>query len=520
MRGNLKFQEDVERFFTHIEPDKKERTGWRLVPFVDIIKESPKYHASKLPRGVKVTINSWSAYWDYFQIDPKKGFGILKAWKNRGKPIRALQTAQPDENKAYQDTLCCQFVNERYRTNQKRANDINTMGLKLYIAYNNRDPAYFTSEQFKEFIFKPFNLNPDGSRKFQSVSQTRCVMDSILMALAGKHKELDLPLKNFRFVKGDVFDTTGLKNIGGKREDYLHQEPANEQLKAFVQNITELDTLVLHRIALEGGGRISASSNLMRKNIFPMEQKALFLEPKMKHRSKGYMVYKYFCKSTLEMLQDYIKDAGKTVSDFVFHRHENVDKNQNSFNNSFLEAGLRAGLWRWRHDTDPNAPSSLKFGSNDFKVYVEKSETLRDVLTGQPYHRLFYVTVGTLHGKEVKHKNYLYEGLKTSSHVVGKHTFVSLSGQHGFSLEDIGEQVGTDTGTLELYYRGGGSQKLQSMVGIVTQDFIPWKDWINGWIDELYRKQYKKLKAEGKITLSGDVLEKEAVQDIRFVEED
>jgi hypothetical protein len=77
MKGNLKFQADIERFFSHIELDKKERTGWRLVPFVDVIRES-KYHACQLPRNQKIEIKSWSAYADYFQIDPKKLFTLLK----------------------------------------------------------------------------------------------------------------------------------------------------------------------------------------------------------------------------------------------------------------------------------------------------------------------------------------------------------------------------------------------------------------------------------------------------------
>jgi len=520
MRGNLKFQEDMNRFFNHIELDPKERTGWRLIPFVDVIRES-KYHASKLPRNEKVQIKNWAAYWDYFQIDPKKGFELLKKWKKIGKPTRAVRTAEPDENKAYQDTLCYQFIKAKYRTNEKREPLVQSMGLKLYVAYGNRDPAYFTAEQFKDFVFKPYNLNPDGTRKFHAVSHIRCVIDSILAALTTTaYRDFELPLKNFRFVKGDVFDTTGLKNIGGKREDYLHQEPANEQLKAFVENVSELDTLVIHRVMLEGGGRISATSSLMRKNIFPMEQKALFFEPKMKHRSKGYQVYKYFCKSTMDMLQQYIIDAGLTTKDYIFKRHENIDKNIDSFNESFSNAGLRAKLWRWKHANDSDAPTTIKFGANDLKVHVDRGETFYDVVTGERYNRLYYITASSLKGKEVNLKNYLTEGLVTTSHVVGKHTFASLSGQHGFSLEDMSEQVGTDTGTLAQYYRGGGSQKLQSMMGIKTQDFVPWLEWVNGWVTDLYTRQYKKLKSDGRFTVGSDVLAREEQKTPTYVEVD
>jgi hypothetical protein len=521
MKGNLKFQADIDRFFSHIEVDSKERTGWKLIPFTDVIKPS-KYNASILPRNEKVLIKTWSAYWDYFQIDPKKGFELLKKWKNTGKPTRQLKSALPDELRGYEETLCYTFIETKYRTNEKRKNIINAMGQKLFSAGGNRDPAYFSAEQFKDFVFKPYNLNPDGTRKFAAVSSVRCVIDSVLAALTtSTYRDFDIPLKNFRFVKGDVFDTTGLKNIGGKREDYLHQEPANEQLKAFVENIPELDTLVLHRTQLEGGGRISAHHSLARKNIFPLEQKMLFFEDKMKKRSRGYQVYKYFCKSTMDMVQQYILDANLSGKDYVFQRHANSAKNIDSFNDSYSNAGLRAKLWRWVHHTDPNIPTVKKFGANEYKVFVDRKELLFDVVTGERYHRVFYETASSLKGKEVKLRNYLFEGLVTTSHVVGKHTFASLSGQHGFSLEDMSEQVGTDTGTLALYYRGGGSQKLQSMVGIKTQDFIPWLEWVNGWVNDLYVRQYKKLKAEGRFTVGRDVLAREEQQQTqRYIEGD
>ncbi len=48
--------------------------------------------------------------------------------------------------------------------------------------------------------------------------------------------------------------TTGKKNIGGKKEDYLQEK----ELEAYVDNINEIDTLVLYRLSLEGGGRISS----------------------------------------------------------------------------------------------------------------------------------------------------------------------------------------------------------------------------------------------------------------------
>ena len=111
-----------------------------------------------------------------------------------------------------------------------------------------RDPALFTLEDFQQAKTDPKFYDAQGTLKFAPVSQLRCIMQYAALQIA------DSPLnqRHFQFTDGDEWTTTGLKNIGGKKEDYLQEK----ELVAYVNSIDEIDTLVLHRLSLEGGGRI------------------------------------------------------------------------------------------------------------------------------------------------------------------------------------------------------------------------------------------------------------------------
>jgi hypothetical protein len=74
-----------------------------------------------------------------------------------------------------------------------------------------------------------------------------------------------------------------------------------------------------------------------------------------------------------------------------------------------------------------------------------------------------------------------------------KHTFVSLSSLHGFGLDDVGEQTGTDPSTLKKFYLGVGKKKLKGLIqGNV--DYVPWNEWVTKTLDPHWRTRYGQLK--------------------------
>ena len=159
--------------------------------------------------------------------------------------------------------------------------------------------------------------------------------------------ELDgSPMKTsyFKFAKGDEWDTTGKKNIGGKKDDYLFQE----QLKVYVEHINEIDTLVLHRLELEGGGRISSNTLMGKTNVDGRGYSCQMLtapvyactmyEPKVKKSKTGGKVTRYFSPLTIAFFQQYLKDENITGAWFK--------RSANSYAASLRIAGFRAGLWQ------------------------------------------------------------------------------------------------------------------------------------------------------------------------------
>ena len=81
-----------------------------------------------------------------------------------------------------------------------------------------------------------------------------------------------------------------------------------------------------------------------------------------------------------------------------------------------------------------------------------------------------------------------------------KHTFVSLAGLHGLSLDDCAEQCGTDPTTIRDFYHGTLGDKLRSVI-LGEKTFEPWKDWINRFVEPLYTKRYNELISQSKITV-------------------
>ena len=98
------------------------------------------------------------------------------------------------------------------------------------------------------------------------------------------------------------------------------------------------------------------------------------------------------------------------------------------------------------------------------------------------------------------HKQWVTEGKMTTSHTVGKHTFVSLAGLHGLSLDDCAEQCGTDPTTIRDFYHGTLGDKLRAVI-LGERTFVPWKDWVRDTIEPLYTKRYNELISKGKATV-------------------
>lgn len=89
-----------------------------------------------------------------------------------------------------------------------------------------------------------------------------------------------------------------------------------------------------------------------------------------------------------------------------------------------------------------------------------------------------------------------------------KHTFVSLAGLHGFSLDNCAEQCGTDPTTIRDFYHGTLGVGLQKVVTGV-QTFVPWRDWIRDFVNPLYTKRYNELMSKGKATVDMSVVARE-----------
>jgi len=226
------------------------------------------------------------------------------------------------------------------------------------------------------------------------------------------------------------FETKGLKRKPRKKTWYLSED----ELIRFIYGITEIDTLVFARIGFESGARFSSVIDVSTDKIAWEHNMILMYEPKVKQLEE-----RYFADSTMQFLRQYIRDFN--VVGRLFKWGKSKTTRYKVARNRLLKAGLNAGLYR---------------------ILGKKKDKV------------------------------IYEGKPTTTHLL-KHTFVSLASLHGFGLDDVAEQTGTDPSTLKQYYLGVGKDKLKALI-LGKYDFIPWHEWIDKVLHPHYQKRYEQLK--------------------------
>ena len=234
------------------------------------------------------------------------------------------------------------------------------------------------------------------------------------------------------------FTTKGTKREPQKKSWYLEES----ELFRFIYGIEEIDTLLLCRLGFEGGGRFSSTSQITTDKIAYDQNLIEMYEPKVATSEE-----RYFVDSTMQFVRQYVRDfniIGRLFTRLYL-----------AYDRRMLQAGQNAGLFR----------------------YTGEHET-REV---------------RLKGKRVLIKVALHEGKKTTTHLL-KHTFVSLASMHGFGLDDVSEQTGTDPQTLKKFYLGVGKKKLKGVI-LGKLDYVPWGDWIAKTLHPHWQKRYEQLKA-------------------------
>lgn len=487
-RGEITTDEDIRRVFQHLVKDPK-TNQWKLKPFRGIIRGDKQQSA--LPHNVEVVISNGMQYADYLNIAKNTLLGILRDFSN-GVPTgsKTLTDAKVEE---YKKTLCHEYLRKHYENPvtgewSKQGENVDAMGQNLYMMFGQRDPSLFSLEDFQKARNDPRFFDAQGKIKFAPLSQIRCIMQFTALQIEGSK----LNERHFQFLEGDEWDTTGKKNIGSKKEDYLQEF----ELKAYVENINEIDTLVLHRLGLEGGGRIS-SQLLMGKTmpngyrcqaLWDLNKITMF-EPKVEGSKTGGKVSRYFVPETMAFFRRYVTDFGKVGA--WFDRSSSADQSYNSYSASIKLAGLRAGIWRFKM-----AKQGQPLAENE------------KVAPNGHVYRLKAVNVSKK-GTQAYRKEWVTEGKLTTTHTAMKHTFVSLAGLHGLSLDDCAEQCGTDPTTIRDFYHGTLGDKLRAVL-LGEKTFEPWKDWIHRFVEPLYTNRYNELMRQHKATVDAKAAVQEA----------
>lgn len=227
------------------------------------------------------------------------------------------------------------------------------------------------------------------------------------------------------------FETKGLKRTPQKKTWYLNED----ELIRFIYGIQEIDTLVYVRLAFEAGARFSSAILTTTDKIAWEHNLILMYEPKVDKVEE-----RYFSDSTMEFLRMYIRDFNIVGRLFRWGTGKTT---YNEARQRLFRAGLNAGLFR-------------------------------------------------IVGKDPKTKRPIYEGKPTSTHLL-KHTFVSLASLHGWGLDDVSEQTGTDPSTLKQYYLGVGKDKIKALI-IGKYNYVPWHEWINKTLHPHWVARYNQLK--------------------------
>ena len=494
-RGEITTDEAVNKLYTHLkkelpQPADPKNNPWKIKPFKGVIYGDK--HNSALPHNVEVEIKNGSQYADYLNIAKNTLLTLIYRDFPNGSPTSARTLADATVAE-YQKTLCHTYLAKRYQNPvtgewTKQGEGVNALGQYLYMKNNRKDPALFTLEDFQNAKKDQRFYDEQGKAKFSPLSHLRCIMQFTAMQIPYS----PLSERHFQFMDGDEWDTTGKKNIGGKKDDYLQEK----ELIAYVNNINEVDTLVLHRLSLEGGGRISSEllmgtklpNGYLCQAFWDLNTLSMF-EPKVESSKSGGKVKRIFVPETMAFFKRYIDDFN--IKGAWFKRTDSSTQNYyESYSNSIQLAGLRAGLWRYKTAHKGQSLADGEHLAPDGRVY-----RLKAVSNNQK-------------GTVDQRKQWITEGKMTTTHTVGKHTFVSLAGLHGLSLDDCAEQCGTDPTTIRDFYHGTLGDKLRGVI-LGEKSFEPWKDWIHRVIEPLYTQRYNELMKKGKTPIDLQVIAQE-----------
>lgn len=478
-RGAITTNEDVERLFSHLkkakpEPANPKTNPWMLKPFRGIIRTD--FHQSSLPHDVEVVIKNGKQYADYLGISKRNFLYLVYEDFPQGAPNKS-KTLLDAKVAEYEKTLCHQYLTRHYANHvtgewSDAGRNVDSMGRNLYMMFGQRDPALFTLEDFRKA--KNDSRFYDVARKkikAHDLSRIKCIMKFAALQI----KDSPLNRDHFQFVDGDEWYSAGLKNIGGKIDDYLTES----ELIDYVNHINEIDALVAHRVGLEGMARISSVLYMGRKlpdgyicQLLTTLNAISYYEPKLSERAGNGKGKRYYVPETIDFIQGYLKDFN--IKGAWFNRFPSEQHNYTSFARSLKLAGLRAGIWRYKIAKKGAELEQGEKLSSDGRVYRLN-----------PWNN-------TKKGTIEYQKEWVTEGKMTTSHTVMKHTGVSLAGLHGLSLENCSQQSGTDASTLKQFYHGTlGVDLTKAIMGERT--FEPWRDWIKRVIDPLYRKRYNQL---------------------------
>lgn len=494
-RGDLANPKFLEEIYSHLEKDKKGK--WRVKPFQAIIRSNRTN--SKKPRNVPTVINNFDALADLYDFTTNtltsKENGLLfnefEIWYNSAKGTdRKLQTLADKSAGEYQKTHCYRLLMSYYTgKGTKPISDtgqaVVNYGQYLYMKFG-RDPALFTLDDFRAAKTAPEALDANGETKISDLGGIRKVMQFAAMKLEGS----PLFKSNFQLQKYDEWYTAGKKNVGGKKHEFLTEQ----ELIRFVSNIQEIDTLVLHRLTFEGMTRLSSAVLMGKSNVDKKGYNCVMLddplfacnmfEPKIKKSKTSGKVTRYFLPSTIQFFKDYLEENGEKGEPILGAWFQRA---QHSYAASLKAAGHRAGLWRFKTaakgdklaDGEKLDLSQMPYKNGKYLVYTLKGQ--KRSKTG----KITYSKVPSTEGK------------LTTSHIVGKHTGISIAGLHGFTLDHCAEQAGTDPSTVRDFYHGTLGMGLQNMI-LGKANVDPWHKWHPRVIEPLYRQQYNKLKREQK----------------------
>jgi len=488
-RGGITTDEDVERVFKHLrkakpEPADTNTNPWEVKPFRGIIRGT-KYQSS-LQHDIEVDIKNKMQLADYLDISKNHLLTLIYEDFPNGSPTSA-KTLADRKVAQYNLTLCHKYLQKHYENpvthDWGSGKSVDSMGQYLYMKYGQKDPALFTLEEFQQAKADPAFWGANGKLKPSELSHLKCIMKFAALQI----KDSPLNRDRFQFVEQDEWYSAGLKNIGGKKDDYLQASDKlgqGSELERFVQAIDEIDTLVLYRLGLEGGGRISSQllmgtklpNGYICQPFWTLNKLAMF-EPKVEGSKTGGKVTRFFVPETMAFFKRYVDEKGILGS--WFNRFSTENQNYQSYSNSLKFAGLRAGIWNWKYQKKGQALAEGEKATSEGRLY--KLVPVKNNKKGAIEYR----------------KQWQYEGKMTTSHTVMKHTFVSNAGLHGFSLDNCSEQCGTDATTLKDWYHGTLDVGLQKVV-MGERDFLPWKDWIHDFVEPLFTNRYNELKKQGK----------------------